>query len=577
MGQIMLLPINLGELIPSNHLVRVIDEFVEQMDLRPLQARYKGGGTSSYHPKMMLKVFLFAYTQKIYSSRRIAKALRENIYFMWLSGNQRPDFRTINYFRGKILLGLIEEIFGALLVLLVKQEYIKLEDYFVDGSKLEANANRYTFVWAKNTARYQRQLKEKVKKLFEQIEEVNAAEDARYGDRDLEEMGAEGAMDGEKLREEVAQLNERLKAKEHVDSQKPTNEEQAQPGEQGAVDLEVEKGESQTSPEPEAEKPEPRLSEVLSAKLQEVKQKLAENPDNKFLAKAVKTLEEDYLERAKKYEEQERLLNGRNSYSKTDPDAIFMRMKEDHMRNGQLKPGYNVQIGTEQQFVVGFSLHQEAGDPTCLIPHLEGVKDCLGKLPENIIGDAAYGSEENYAYLEKEQRGNYLKYKDFDKEQKKRYKPNPYKAETMVYDPEQDQFTCPNDKRLNYRWTVHHKTKNNYETEPRVYECESCEGCPLKEKCTKAAGNRKIRVNFQLWNYRQQARENLLSEEGKCLRSQRGIDVETVFGRIKEDWGFRRFLLRGLEKVTVEWGLLCIAHDLAKVWSAQNPKMLTSS
>lgn len=572
MGQVMLLPTNLEELIPANHLVRVIHKYVERMDLSPLLARYKGGGTSSYHPKMMLKVFLYAYTQKTYSSRRIAKALRENIFFMWLSGNQRPDFHTINYFRGKILRGLIEEIFGTLLILLVEEEYIKLEDYFVDGTKLEANANRYTFVWAKNTERYQRQLLDKVKALFEQIDQLNAAEDARYGDRDLEEMGTESSLDAEKLNEKVAQLNERLKAKEQADSQpaerEPANEEQSQTEKQG--------DENQAGAEPSEEAPEPRLSEILSTKIQEVKQSLAENPGNKFLTKALKTLEEDYLGRAKKYEEQERLLDGRNSYSKTDPDAIFMRMKDDHLRNGQLKPGYNIQIGTEKQFVVGFSLHQEAGDPTCLIPHLEQVKECLDRLPDKVAGDAAYGSEENYAYLEHEQVENYLKYKSFDKEQKKRYKPNPYKAENMAYDPEQDQFTCPNGKRLRYRWTEHRKTKNGYQTEQRIYECESCEDCPLKAECTKATGNRKIQVNFQLWTYRQQARENLLSEEGKRLRSERGIDVETVFGRIKEDWGFRRFLLRGLEKVSIEWGLLSMAHNLAKVWSNQNPKMLTT-
>jgi hypothetical protein len=91
----------------------------------------------------------------------------------------------------------------------------------------------------------------------------------------------------------------------------------------------------------------------------------------------------------------------------------------------------------------------------------------------------------------------------------------------------------------------------------------------VKDRCTKT-DNRQMRVSFQLWKYRQQAKENLLSAEGQRLRSQRGVDVETVFGRIQEDWGFRRFLLRGLEKVTVEWGLLCIAHNLAKVCSAQN-------
>jgi transposase len=162
MGQLILLPTNLDELIPPNHLVRVVNAFVEQMDLAPLLARYKGGGTSSYHPKMMLKVFIYAYTQKIFSSRRIAKALRESIPLMWLSGNNRPDFRTINRFRGELLKGIIEEVFLAVLSLLIDGGYVKLEDYFVDGTKVEANANRYSYVWAKSTQRYQKQLAEKV-------------------------------------------------------------------------------------------------------------------------------------------------------------------------------------------------------------------------------------------------------------------------------------------------------------------------------------------------------------------------------------------------------------------------------
>jgi hypothetical protein len=253
-----------------------------------------------------------------------------------------------------------------------------------------------------------------------------------------------------------------------------------------------------------------------------------------------------------------------------------MRMKEDAMKNGQLKPAYNIQIGTEHQFVVGYSLHQEAGDPTCLIPHLEKLKQLAGRLPQQIVGDAAYGSEENYAYLEREGVDSYLKYHTFDREQKQRYHPDAFKAENMPYDPEQDVFTCPNGQPLTYQATHHPKTKNGYRIEQRVYACADCQGCPMKAQCTRAAGNRQLHVSFQLWAYRQQARENLLSLIGQKLRAARGVEVETVFGRIKEDWGFRRFLLRGLEKVGIEWGLLSMAHNLAKVWTALHGPALTT-
>jgi transposase len=166
-GQIVLLPTDLESQIPANHLVRVVNAAIERMNLSALLAQYKGGGTSSYHPKMLLKVLVYAYTQQLFSSRKIAKALRENIYFMWLSGGQQPDFRTINRFRSEVVRAVIEDIFTAVLELLVEEGYVKLENYFLDGTKLEANANKYSWVWAKSTKRYKHKLQEKVKALIE--------------------------------------------------------------------------------------------------------------------------------------------------------------------------------------------------------------------------------------------------------------------------------------------------------------------------------------------------------------------------------------------------------------------------
>ena len=141
-----MLPTDIELHIPTQHLVRVVNDAIDKMNIEPLLRQYKGGGTSSYHPKMMLKVFVYAYTQKLYSSRQIAKALRENIHFMWLSGNNTPDFRTINRFRSSIMKEIIDEIFKNVLELLIEEDLVKLENYFLDGTKIEANANRYTYV-----------------------------------------------------------------------------------------------------------------------------------------------------------------------------------------------------------------------------------------------------------------------------------------------------------------------------------------------------------------------------------------------------------------------------------------------
>lgn len=506
-GQMSLLPQSLEELIPEEHLVRVVNAMLDRIDLKPLIAHYEGGGASSYHPLMMLKVLVYAYSEKTYSSRRIAKALRENVNYMWLSGGNKPDHRTINNFRSGVLKEVVRDIFASVVELLAEDGYVKLENYFVDGTKIEANANAHKVVWAKRTANYKSKLREKIDTLLDEIDRINEEEEAEYGEKDLEEMGANGEITSEKLKEKMAELNERLR----------------------------------------------------------------QQPRDKPLKKAVKTIETDYLPRLKKYEEQERVLDGRNSYSKTDPDASCLRMKEDRAAEKPLpRPGYNIQNGTEGQFIVGYSLHQSAGDPGCFIPHMEAQKFPEGKMPENAIGDAAYGSEENYAWLEKNKIGNYLKYNRFHKEQHPPRKAELREKERFLsanfpYDQEKDEFTCPAGHPMTYRETCPYKTRNGYLSERRSYEADQCETCPLKAQCTKAKGNRRIQVSFKLRAYQQQARENLLSEQGIELRKKRATDVETPFGNIKQNMGYRRFLLRGKKKVETEWGLVCMAHNMRKL------------
>jgi transposase len=516
-NQLSLMPARLDELIPADHLVRVINQAIDQLDLEPLQKQYKGGGTSSFHPVMMLKVIVYAYSEKVYSSRRIAKALRENVNFMWISGNNRPDFRTINHFRSSRMKAVIDEVFGEVLEYLIEQGYVQMEHYFVDGSKIEANANKHKVVWEKRNRRYKERLQKKIEELLAEIEAVNAAENAEYGDKDLEEMGGSGSgggMNAGKLAEKMAELNQRL----------------------------------------------------------------AEQPENKELKRAVKTMQKDYLPRMQKYEEQERKLAGRSSYAKTDEDAACMRMKEDRgAEKPWPKPAYNVQLGTEDQFVVGFSVHQRAGDPGCLIPHLEQVRARQGRLPKNIIADAAYGSEENYDYVERNQLGNYLKYNTFHQEQHKPRKPELqrkqlFRAENFPYDTEKDEFICPAQKRLTYRRKLHVKSDNGYVAERREYECAECANCPIRAECTKAKGNRCIRISFRLQQFREQARENLLSPEGQALRARRSVEVETVFGQTKHNMGLRRFMLRGKEKVHNELGLHCIAHNMKKMHNKQQAR-----
>jgi transposase len=513
MNQVALLPPSYDEMIPPKHLVRVVNDAVEKIDVSALLREYKGGGTSSYHPKMLLKVLVYAYAERIYSSRRIAKALRENIHFMWISGGNQPNFRTINAFRGSRMKGSIEQVFSAVLEYLVEEGHVKLEHYFLDGTKIEADANKHKVVWAKKCENYRKRVQEQIKELLKHIEEVNEEEQEEYGEDDLEELGGSGNGEGssERLRKKIDELNEKLR------------------------------------------------KQVRTEK------------DTRPARKVLKKLEADCLVRLEKYERQEKTLRGRSSYATTDPDASSMQMKEDRgAEKPWPKPAYNVQIGTENQFVVGFSVHGQAGDTSCLIPHLEVMRTRLRRLPQAVVADAGYGSEENYAYLEQHQLGNFVKYNTFYQDTHRYRKPevlrkHQFRAENFEYDPEQDEFICPARQRLRFQYASRYTTDNGYVTKRRNYECDQCNQCPFKPQCTKAKGNRSIRISFRLLAYRRQARANLTTEQGQRLRAKRSVEVETVFGCIKQNMGFRRFHLRGLDNVKTEWGLVSIAHNMRKL------------
>jgi hypothetical protein len=243
-----------------------------------------------------------------------------------------------------------------------------------------------------------------------------------------------------------------------------------------------------------------------------------------------------------------------------------MRMKDDHMRNGQLKAGYNIQTGTQNQFILNYSLHRRAGDTSCLQEHLEKFRKNMGEYPENLIADAGYGSEENYAYLENRGVAAFVKYQSFHYEQKRNYKKKkPYLAENMKYDPEADQYTCPQGKKLNYIFTKDVHSWNGYHSTRRIYECEDCTDCPEKAECTRSKYHRQIYRGEELIRMRKKAHQRLMSPRGVKHRRRRGIEVEAVYGQIKQNMGFRRFMLLGLDKVSTEWGILCMAHNLSKM------------
>ena len=242
-----------------------------------------------------------------------------------------------------------------------------------------------------------------------------------------------------------------------------------------------------------------------------------------------------------------------------------MRMKEDHMLNGQLKPGYNWQICTQNQYILGYTIHQSATDTNTLPVHMESFKENLGKMPEVIVADAGYGSEENYNYLENNGVEAFVKYNYFHAEQGKKFKSDPFRTENLQYDAKDDYFICPAGQKMTFLRDESHKTDNGFSQTKRLYRAQNCEGCPLRLMCHNQKGNRIIGINHNLNRYKAIIRERLCSERGRKYRSQRPVDVEAVFGIIKWNRNYRKLLLRGLSKVEIEIGLVALAHNLAKL------------
>ena len=493
--QSMLLPPSLDELIAQGHPVRIVNEVLDKIDIDPLLKKYKGGGSSSFHPRMLLKVLVYSYINNNYSSRKIEAALKENIHYMWLSGMSTPDHNTINRFRSDRLKEVLRQVFTQVVVLLAEEGLLNIKELYTDGTKIEAAANRYTFVWGKAIKTSKERIKKQLDELWQYAQNVAAAE---LPDKDPTNFDK---IDADKVEQTIAQINEALK-------DKPVSK--------------------------------------------EVKQKLNYAKKN-------------WPSNLKKYAAQEKILNGRNSYSKTDHDASFMRMKEDHMLNGQLKPGYNFQISTNNQYIVNYSLHPTTVDTTTLQEHTEVYKKHYGALPGTITADAGYGSEENYLYLKNNDIENYVKYTYFDKDQSgKADKKHPFKTDTLYYNSEGDYYICPMGQRMQNTGTHLTKTKTSFIQTITRYQATNCNVCPLRGVCHKSKDNRVIEVNHSLNKYKEQVRENLNSEQGIYHRKKRPCDVEPVFANIKNNHYFKRFMLRGKPKVEVEAGLVALAHNLRK-------------
>jgi transposase len=495
-NQLLLLPPSLEELIPIHHPARTVDSVIERIDLTPIYSRYSDSGASSYHPRMLLKVLVYGYLENCFSSRKLEKALRENVVYMWLAGMQRPDHHTINRFRSERLQQSIGDIFSQVVLLLHEEGLLDIKEVYTDGTKIEANANRYTFVWGKAIKKNKERISRQLQDLWEYAGSVAA-----------QELGSEEADFVNPSPEKVAQTVE-------------------------------------------------KINQALEGK-----------PVDKKVKQKLNYAKKNWPAKLEEYAQKEQILGGRNSYSKTDPDATFMRMKEDHMKNGQLKPAYNLQLSTHGQFVVNYSLHPNPTDTLTLKPHLLGYHQRYGFYPSCCTADAGYGSEENYCFLEENHIQAFVKYSSFHKELQQESKGKKVHGllENLHYDPQKDRYICPMGQPMEKSGESTGKTSTGFGQHFIHYRAKNCSGCPLSAACHPGKGNKVLKINTRLQRQKAKAKELLTSELGIQKRKQRATDVEPVFGHLKYNKDRSRFMLRGTDKVAVETGLLAIAHNLAKM------------
>jgi len=487
------MPLDLGLRIDADDSVRTLIEVTERMDYSELTGTYqRQPRRSEATPKQMFQVVMLGFITGAISTRRIEEACRNDIRFMYLlAGKKTPDHSRISRFIQKHLQGEVAEgLFYQMVTLLAELGEIRFENLFVDGTKIEANANRYSFVWAKSTSKYKARADEKLAVLCGRLT-------VEYGIVRNDAQEYRDALEELKDRQNVVFVYGRGKRKTQL-------------------------------------------------------QRDMEELDGLLCRKA-------------KYAHYNVTFRGRNSFSKTDPDATFMRMKEDHMNNGQLKPGYNLQLGVEGEYIVGASISAERSDELALVDLLERMDAALGRRHKVVTADAGYESEENYKTLEERGQTAYIKPQNYERSKTRKYRSNAYLRDNMPYDPDTDTYICPAGNTFTPRYEKKKRSKSGYESNVTVYECSGCGECPQKALCTQAKGDRQLQVSKDFLALRQASLERITSDWGKTLRLNRSIQAEGAFGVLKQDQGLRRFLRRGEANVLTEVFLYAMAYNVNKL------------
>lgn len=498
------IPFELDVVIPKDDSVRLLSQFIEGMDLSELYATYSRIRKDSATPRRLLKVIIYGRMNRMFSSRDVEISCKRDNNFMYLlEGDPALDHATLARFQSLHLAPCIEDIMAQMSEGLYQLGELSGKDIFIDGTKIEASSNKYTFVWKKAVAKNLKKLLQKMADLVAECEEL---------------YGFHLIYDGKVKMHHLKKLRKKL--------YKLKKEE--------GVEFVQGKGKRKT--------PLQRSTEKL----------------------------EEYLDKLKEYTQKLHICGERNSYSKTDHDATFMRMKEDAMKNGQLKPGYNLQHGVDSEYIVWLTVGPQPTDTTTLIPFMKDMENHLNFKYKNIVADAGYESEENYVYLEKNGQIVFIKPANYELSKKKKYRTDIGRKENMSYNEQKDYYICKNEKKLILIKTKKEKSKTDYVSEKSIYICEDCSGCPYKSACIKGNNSKtpleertkSLQVSKLFQEKRDACIERIASKEGKQLRMNRSIQAEGSFGEIKGDMGFRRYLSRGHRNVLTESMLIAMAHSL---------------
>ena len=496
------LPLEIGHVIPDNDCVRLLGQFVEELDLSDLYSTYSRVKENQVSPRQMLKIMLYAYHEHNYSSRGIEKACKRDINYMYLlEGRSAPDHATIARFRS-IHFGQVADKYLAMMVnYLMDLGEISGKEIFIDGTKIEANANKYTWVWKKSCVKSRDKTYAKLTSLIEEINETLL----QYMGLRIETRQEYAIEYLEEIIEKYAKLTG-IKIKDIVRG----------------------KGHRKTI-------------------------------EQRFYDQLV-----EYTEKLKKYGKSIEICgDNRNSYSKTDKDATFMRVKSDYMKNGQLLPAYNMQIGVCDEYIAIVDAKQYASDMDCFVPLMEKFKNAYGKYPEYPVADAGYGSYNNYLFCEKNGIEKYMKFTMYEKECKdKKYRDDPYRA-VNFNQADDGTLICPEGRRFEFLGTRPVRG-NKYGRTEEIYECESCDGCPHRSECCKGDRDRRIQMNRELTAIHKEVIDNLKSDLGIQLRINRSVQAEGAFGSIKWNRSYKRAQRRGIESVILEFTLISIGFNLYK-------------